>query len=157
MTTILIAAMTKKGHIIGKDNWLPWDIPEELQQFRKITENGVVIMGRKTYESIGRPMPKRRNIIVSQSITHIDKVEVAPTVEKAIEMAKKDKKTIFIIGGAQIYKHAIDNDLVDQMYLSFIKKEYDGDTTFPEFDEDDWIVEKREDHKEFEFVVYRKK
>ncbi len=157
MERIIISAMTRKNHIIGKNNWLPWNIPEELNHFRKITENGIVIMGRKTYDSIGRPMPKRRNIIVSQSTDHIDKVEVAPTVEKALDMAKKANKPIFIIGGAQIYKYALDNKLVDKMYISYIKKEYDGDTTFPHFDEDEWEIEKREEHDEWDFVVYRKK
>lgn len=157
MEHIIVAAMTKKNHIIGKDNWLPWNIPEELQHFRKLTENGIVIMGRKTYDSIGRPMPRRRNIIVSRTTQHIDKVETAPTVEKAIEMAKADNKPIFIIGGAQIYKHALENDLIDKMYLTFIKKEYEGDTAFPDFDENDWETTYQEDHEEFEFVILKKK
>jgi dihydrofolate reductase len=159
MERIIVTAMTKEKHIIGKDNWLPWNIPEELKMFRKLTENGTIIMGRKTYDSIGRPMPKRHNIVVSRTVTTVgnDAVQVCQNVEDAIHEARRLSKPIYIIGGAQIYKHALQNNLVDKMFVSFIKKEYDGDTVFPEFDENDWDVITNVDYEEFEFVIMQKK
>jgi len=153
-TIILIAAMTKR-RVIGRNNALPWNIPEELQHFRTQTLNSTVIMGRKTYDSIGRLMPKRHNIIVSRSSPNIPGADVCSSLDEALKKAKTYNKTTFIIGGAQIFKEAL--PIADKMYLSFIKKEYDGDTFFPEFDESRWTIEKREEHQEFEFVVLRKK
>src|SRR3989344_7928909 len=146
----IIAAMTKESHVIGKNNWLPWNIPEELKHFRELTQGGTVIMGRKTYDSIKRPMPNRNNIVVSRSTIKIPLVEVCGSLADALRLAEKYAKPIFIIGGSQIFKEALDTHVVDKMYLSFVKKEYDGDTYFPEFDLSEWIVEKREDHAEFE-------
>jgi dihydrofolate reductase len=151
MPIILIAAMTK-NRVIGKNNALPWNIPEELQHFRTKTLDSTVIMGRKTYDSIGRLMPKRHNIIISRSSPNIPGADVCPSLDEAIKKAKTYNKTIFIIGGAQIFKEAL--PIADKMYLSFIKKDYDGDTYFPEFDKSEWTIEKREDHEEFEFIIY---
>ncbi len=147
--------MTRIGKVIGKDNQLPWDIPEELAQFRRLTLNSTVIMGRRTYDSIGRPMPKRHNIVVSRHPRDDTRVEWATSVEEAVERAKEYDEDIFIIGGAEIYRQGI--PFADMMYLSFINDEYEGDTYFPEWDESEWFVEKREDHEDFEFVVYRRK
>ena len=150
---IIIAAMTK-SRVIGKNNALPWNIPEELQHFHTQTLNSTVIIGRKTYDSIGRLMPKRHNIIVSRSSPNIPGADVCSSLDEALKKAKTYNKTIFIIGGAQIFKAAL--PIADKMYLSVIKKDYDGDTYFPEFDESEWTIEKREDHEEFEFVIYTK-
>ena len=152
---ISIAAMTKEKRVIGKDNKIPWDIPEELNLFRTLTKDSVVIMGRKTYESIGHPLPKRVNIVVSSSMQETEGIIVCRNIEESIEKAKTYNKPIFIIGGSTIYKQSF--QYADKMYLTFIKKEYDGDTFFPEFNEGEWEIEKREDHEEFEFVVYKKK
>jgi dihydrofolate reductase len=152
----IVVAMTKKGKVIGKENKLPWDIPEELNHFRKLTRGGVIIMGRKTYDSIGFPLPGRPNIIVSRNATSIDGCEVAGSVEEAIKKAKAHhQKDIFIIGGSQIVKESF--HLADTMLLSYIKKEYPGDTFFPAFDELHWEIERTDDHPEFEFVTYRRK
>jgi len=144
-----------KNRVIGKDGKLPWDISEELNMFRSLTRESTVIMGRRTYDSIGHPLPKRNNIIISRSSPEIKGVVVCNSIEKAIETAKIYGKRIFVIGGSTIYKNTI--PIVDKMYLSYIKKDYSGDTYFPEFNQDDWIVEKREDHEEFEFVIYARK
>ena len=148
--------MTRKGHVIGKDNWLPWNIPEELKHFRAATQGSTVIMGRKTYDSINRPMPNRHNIVVSRSAIKIPNVEVCTSLPEAIKKAESYGKTIFIIGGAQIFADALSRNLVDKMYLSFVKDEYNGDTFFPDFNESDWTIESRKDHEEFEFVIYKK-
>lgn len=150
----IVVAMTKKGKVIGKDGRLPWDIPEELNHFRKLTRGGTIIMGRKTYESIGHPLPGRPNIVVSRSAGKVPGCEVAGSVPEAVEMAKKHRRDIFIIGGAQIARESF--ALADTMMLSYIRKDYPGDTFFPEFAEKDWAVEERRDFPEFEFVVYRK-
>jgi dihydrofolate reductase len=155
MEVIIISAMTKNGRVIGRDNWLPWDIPEELAMFRRLTSGSTVIMGRKTYESIGRLMPKRQNIIVSLTLSSVEGADVCGSVEEAIDLGKKYGKDVFVIGGAQIYRLAI--PLVDKMYISYIKKDYEGDTYFPSFDENDWKIERRENHDEFDFVVYSRK
>ena len=155
MTLIIaLAAMTQNGHIIGKDNWLPWDIPDELAHFRKTTLDGTVIMGRKTWDSIGRPMPKRHNIVVSSSLGPTQGVEVCRSLEEAIACAKKIGKPIYVIGGRTIYQEALNQKLLDKMYLSFIKKDYPGDTRFPDWNEAEWALEKKEDHPEWTFKVY---
>ncbi|MDO8480550.1 MAG: dihydrofolate reductase [Nanoarchaeota archaeon] len=151
---IAVAAMTEHGHIIGKNNWLPWDIPDELQHFRKITLDGTVIMGRKTWDSIGRPMPKRQNIVVSSSLGQTHGIEVCRSLEGAIAAAKKIGKPIYVIGGRTIYQEALQKKLLDKLYLSFIKKDYPGDTRFPEWNEDEWKLEKEEEHPEWTFNVF---
>jgi len=148
--------MTKEKHIIGKDNWLPWDIPEELEKFRAFTKNNTVIMGRTTFETLdSKPLPKRNNIIISTTLQDTEGIEVARSIPEAVEKGKKHNKDIYIIGGAKVYSNSFEH--ADYMYLSFIKKEYLGDTIFPEFDESLWNIEKREDYQEFEFVIYKKK
>ncbi|HLC64659.1 MAG TPA: dihydrofolate reductase [Candidatus Nanoarchaeia archaeon] len=152
---IIVAAMTRK-RIIGKNNQLPWDIPEEMKHFRSLTKGGICIMGRRTFESIGsKPLPNRKLIVVSHSLGPVEGVDVCKTVEEAVKKAKSYDGPIFILGGAQIYEKTI--PIADKMYISYIKKGYEGDTYFPEFDEDDWKVERREDHQDFEFVVYARK
>ena len=153
----LVLAMTKKGRVIGKDSKLPWDIPDELNHFRKITRHGVIIMGKNTYDSIGFPLPARPNIVVSRSSGPIEGCEIARSVEEAVELAKKHQKDIFIIGGAQIARAALEKNIPDTMLLSFVRQEHTGDAHFPEFDESQWHVARREDHGEWEFVEYRRK
>src|SRR3989344_7396528 len=152
---IIIAAMTKRGRVIGKEGWLPWAIPAELALFRKLTRNSTVIMGRKTYEAINRALPERHNIVVSRSKYFIPDAEVCISIKSALKKAKSYGKNIFIIGGAEIYR--VSMPFADKMYLSFIRKEYAGDTYFPAWDEREWLVEKKEDHPEFTVVVYGRK
>ena len=153
---IIISAMTKEHHVIGKDNWLPWNIPEELQLFRQNTIGSTIIMGRKTYDGLGRLMPKRHNIIVSRKPDlKIPGADVCPSIETALELAKKDHTTIFIIGGAEIFKVGI--PYADKMYLSFIKQDYTGDTYFPNFNKEEWEIESTKDYPDFEFVILQRK
>ncbi len=146
--------MTKEKHIIGKNNTLPWSIPQELEKFRGFTKGNTIIMGRRTFESVGgKPLPNRNNIIVSTSLKEQKGIEIARTIKEAIEQSKKYNKDGYIIGGAEIYRQSF--DYAEYMYLSFIKKEYDGDTVFPAWNESDWKIIKKEDYPEFEFVVYQ--
>jgi dihydrofolate reductase len=152
----IISAMTKLGKVIGKNNWLPWEIPDELKHFRQTTLGGTVIMGRKTYDSVGRPMPKRHNIVISRNKELvIEGVDVCHTMPDAIKLAKKEDNDIWIIGGAGIYEQGI--LIADKMYLSYIKKEYEGDTYFPEWNKNNWEIESSEDKDEWELVIYRRK
>ena len=154
-TMIIIAAMTSGKRVIGKDGKLPWDIPEDLKNFRRLTANSTVIMGRKTFESIGRPLPKRDNIVVSSKMEQQEGVVVCKSVEEAVETAKGFGRETFVIGGSGIYKAFL--PVADKMYLSFVKKEYDGDVCFPEFDESEWNIESEEDFGEFVFRVFVRK
>lgn len=158
MSIIIVCAMTEKKRAIGKDNRLPWDIPEELERFRALTRGQVVIMGRKTWESLPadrRPLPNRINIVISSTLEQGKGFYVFPALKEGIEKAKEFGKEIYIIGGRGIFKEGM--QFAEKMYLSFIRKEYEGDTFFPEFDEKEWEIVKKEEHKEFDFVEYSRK
>ncbi len=153
----LIAAMTHKG-IIGKGNALPWNIPDELKYFRRCTQGATVIMGARTYESIGRPLPNRYNIVLGPVGLHIPGVDVCHSVDAALVAAEAWRKAnggeIFIIGGAYTYAQFL--PLVDRLYISYIKHDYDGDVFFPPVDWSAWHEVERTDYPEFECVVYQK-
>jgi dihydrofolate reductase len=150
----IIVGMTK-NRIIGKGNELPWHIHDDLQNFKKITSNSTVIMGLRTYQSIGKALPNRNNIVL-----HFEKIEVPgctvhTSIPAAVEYAKSLGKPIFIIGGASIYKQFL--PMIDKFYISWIKKDYPGDVYFPEFNLNEWVAEEKKDFPEFEFVIYRRK
>ncbi len=147
----LLAIMTKQ-RAIGRNNKIPWQ--PDLQNFRKLTVGNVIIMGRKTFESIGRPLPDRVNIVVSSSLRPKKGIIVCKSIEDALKKAKSFKKEVFVIGGASIYEQTI--DLADKMYISYVKKAYKGDKFFPKFKKSDWKVESRKNFPNFELVVYSK-
>ena len=147
----IIAAMTK-SRVIGKNNQLPWHLSDDLKNFKKLTVGNTVIMGRKTFESIGRPLPDRNNIVISSSMPPAENIIVAKTVEEALQKAESFSKEIFIIGGASVYAQSL--PFADRLYLSFIKKDYDGDVYFPEFDRADWKIENKTDFPDFELVIF---
>jgi len=151
MKISIIAAMTKRG-VIGKGNELPWNIPEEMKHFSQTTRGCTVIMGKRTYDSIGRPLPKRHNIVLAQSGTEIAGVDVCHSKEQAFEKARLYGKDIFIIGGAYTYAQFL--SVADRLYISYIKQDYDGDVFFPAFDWSGWKATERKDHSDFEFVLY---
>ena len=134
-----IAAMSK-NRVIGKDNKLPWNIPQEMKWFMSKTKGSVLIMGRKTYESLPAPLPNRFHIIVTRSQDYkVDRDDciVVHSIDEAVNEASKltDKwgEEVFITGGSEIYKQALDR--TDRIYLTIIDKEFEGDAFFPEFDE----------------------
>lgn len=136
----LIAAMSL-NRVIGKDNKIPWKIPGEQKLFRRITESHTIVMGRKTFESIGHPLPDRTNIVLTnQKGYSIPGCFVINHFSEVIEAA--DQKNIFIIGGETIFELFL--PLADQLYLSIIQKEFEGDAYFPEFSTDDFQVLKEE-------------
>lgn len=153
MKKIIIVAMTKKN-VIGKDNTIPWHISDDLKLFKKNTINNTIIMGRKTYESIGKPLPKRNNIIVSSKLRSKDKIKVCGTFEKAVELAENLGKDIFFTGGNQIYKSAL--KIADYIYLSLVKGNYSGNVFFPEYDKKKWKIINTQEYDKFTFIKYKK-
>lgn len=150
----LVAGMTRSG-VIGKGNSLPWHISEDLENFKKLTEGQTVVMGRNTYESIGQPLPGRKNVVINKEVVNIDGVDVRTSIPEAISKAKSYGRKVFIIGGASIYAQTI--DMVDVMYISYMKKEYEGDVYFPRFKESDWEQVSRKEFSDFIFVMYKRK
>lgn len=130
----IIVAIAENG-TIGDKNALLWHISEDLRNFKRITSGHPVIMGRKTYESLGRPLPNRVNVVVSRTTTQIEGCSVVDSLEKAIALFSADEE-IFIIGGAQIYAQAL--PLADKFYLTVVEHPYDGDTSFPAWNESEW-------------------
>jgi dihydrofolate reductase len=139
----LIAAMAN-NRVIGKNNQMPWHLPADLGHFKTVTLGKPVIMGRKTYESIGRPLPGRRNIIISRNGDYkIEGCDTAVSLEDAMKMVHGVEE-IMIIGGGQLYSQAM--SLADRLYLTFIDLDVDGDTQFPSFEHLDLTELKREQH-----------
>ena len=153
MSVNIIVAMTKQ-RVIAKNNKIPWHIPGEINLFYNTIKDGVAIMGRKTYEAIVRKPHAKYNIVISSSLNTANYATICKKFEDALLKAKSFNLPIWILGGTQIYEEAL--SVADKIYVSYIKKDYEGDAYFPEFDEKEWIIESRKDFKEFEFVVCQK-
>jgi dihydrofolate reductase len=132
-----IVAMAK-NNVIGRENEIPWYLPEDFKWFKKHTLNHTIIMGRKCFESIGRPLPKRTNIIVSRDIFFlVSGCMVVYDLKEAIEVARLEGETeLFIIGGGEIYRQSM--HLLDKLYITHVDATVDGDVFFPKYDENDW-------------------
>ncbi len=140
----LICAMDA-NRLIGKNNTLPWHIPADLAFFKQITMGKPVIMGRKTFESIGRPLPGRTNIIVSRNTElNFPGCDIADSIDQAMVLAG-DNEEVMLIGGASLYQQCINR--ADQIYLTLIHHRFNGDTWFPEIDPDQWKQTTRADHR----------
>ncbi|QKQ98622.1 dihydrofolate reductase [Candidatus Nanohaloarchaea archaeon] len=154
MERIIIAAVAE-NNVIGKDGEIPWHIPEDLKHFKEKTTGHPVIMGRKTFESLPedyRPLPSRTNIVLTKSGIDREDIRVAESLEEAYSIAEEIDDKAFIIGGASVYKQALPD--ADRMVLTEVHREVDGDTYFPEFDEEKWREIEREEHEGFDFVTY---
>jgi dihydrofolate reductase len=132
-----------ENHVIGKDNKLLWYLPNDLKHFKEITSGHTVIMGRKTYESVGKPLPRRRNIIITRQAISIEGCEVVNSIEAALALCK-DEQEVFIVGGAEIYRQSL--PLTNRIYLTIVHKQFEGDSFFPEIDKTIWKEVFREDH-----------
>lgn len=137
MSLSLIVAMTKNC-VIGKDNQMPWYLPADLAWFRQNTTGKPVIMGRKTFESIGRPLPKRTNIVLSHQPFEHDGVIWKDSLESAVDFVR-DSEEIMLIGGGQLFNEYLSK--ADRLYLTEIQTELDGDTFFPSINWDEWHIE----------------
>lgn len=135
MLSIIVAYDRNKT--IGKDNRLPWRIPNDLAYFKRLTTGKTVVMGRKTFKSIGRPLPNRTNIVLSRDKDfEFEGVKKLDSLEKIVQLGQGTEDEMFIIGGDSIYKQAL--PFVQKLYITFIDENFDGDTFFPEFESSKW-------------------
>lgn len=154
----LIVAIANNG-VIGKDNTLPWHLPEDLKRFRALTTGHHIIMGRKTYESLGRLLPGRTTVIVTRNTEYkVEGALTAHSLSEAAELCRGDNEA-FVIGGAELYKEAL--HIVNKLYITEIKLDVDGDAHFPSFDVAKWQQTAHEDHVSasglpFSYVTYTK-
>ena len=157
-------AAASRNHVIGLKNKLPWHIPEDLRYFHKKTKNKILIMGRKTFESLGRPLPDRLNVILTKNANFKpDGAITLPSFEKALEYSRQKEllekydKEIFITGGGEIYKQTL--LMMDRLYITRIHKDYKGDAFYPLIPENHFKEISRTDKKKpvpFSFLVYEK-
>ena len=147
---------------IGKDNKLLWHIPEDLKKFKEITFGKTVIMGRNTFESIGKPLPNRHNIVLSKNSKLFsnncnEKLEIYDDFSKIIKKYRNSDEEVFIIGGAQIYKKALELGIVEKLYISHIDfSDNEADTYFPEIDCNVWKKVEEEEYAGWRFCIYKK-
>lgn len=162
MTTPRLSAIVamSDNRVIGDKNQLPWHLPADLKYFKNLTSGHPILMGRKTYESIGRPLPNRTNIILTRNAEFTAPgCLVVTTIEEAMECAREAQSDeIFIIGGAEVYKQLLPH--IERIYLTIVHDQFDGDAFFPELDEDQWQEVSRQNHDadennefDFSFVV----
>lgn len=161
MSVAILVAMAKNG-TIGVDNTLPWRCPEDLKRFKALTMGHAMIMGRKTFDSIGRALPGRTTIVVTRNADlRIEGCLIAHSLQQALTMCEKDAQ-VFIVGGAQIYAQSL--DLADTLYITEIQQDVAGDAHFPEFDTTAWRETSREMRTQhapqpldYHFVTYQRK
>lgn len=156
----LIVAMAN-NRVIGINNTLPWHLPADLKHFKALTMGHHIVMGRKTYESIGKPLPGRTSVVVTRNADYsAPGVIVASSLETAISACGNDAE-IFVIGGAELYAQAL--PLMSTLYITEIQQKMEGDARFPEFDKTEWTEVAREMHSQqepqplvYHFVTYRR-
>jgi dihydrofolate reductase len=160
----LIVAMSCNG-VIGRDNRLPWHLPEDLKHFRKVTLGKPVVMGRKTWESIGRPLPGRTNIVISRRPGYsAEGAHVVASLEDALSLAEhvareSEAAEVLVIGGEEIYRLALPH--ANRLYVTEVDAEIEGDAHFPDWVREDWVEVRRENppgatagELDYSFVVY---
>ena len=144
MTTVSLIVAVAHNRVIGVNNTLPWHLPEDLKRFRALTTGHHIIMGRKTYESLGRLLPGRTTVIVTRNANyHVEGALTASSLQAAIALCQQDDE-VFVIGGAELYKDAL--KLADKLYLTEIDLQVEGDAFFPEFQKSEWKETSREAH-----------
>ncbi len=156
----IIVAVAENG-VIGSGNQMPWHISEDLRHFKAITTGHPVVMGRKTFESLGRPLPNRTNVVITRNPDYAaEGAVIAGSLEEALAMFPAGEE-IFVIGGGEIYRQAM--DCADRLYITMIGVPFDGDTCFPSIDTGNWRETWREEHPRgekfphpFQFVNYEK-
>lgn len=154
----IIVAYSRKTRVIGKDNKIPWHLPEDLRHFKRLTENNVVVMGRRTFESLPtkfRPLPNRTNVVLTRGTElKSEGIYVFDNLEDPLLFFSA--KSIFIIGGGKVYKDALASNLVDRVIATEIHEVYDGDTFFPILN-NDWTSKTIKRSKLFDLVEYVQK
>lgn len=162
MAEIHMLVAMAANRVIGKNNAMPWHLPADLKHFKRMTTGHTIIMGRKTFESIGKPLPKRTSVIItSQPHYSSQGCIIAHSLQEALHVAANEEK-VFIIGGASVYLQAL--PYAKALHLTLIHREIEGDTHFPPIDETQWEETGREDHQPdaknpmpYSFITYRKK
>jgi dihydrofolate reductase len=152
---LAIIVAVARNRVIGKGGKLPWHISEDLKRFKRLTTGHAVLMGRRTFASIGRPLPNRRNVVISSSPQ--PEVETYPSVPEALK-ALKDEEKVFVIGGGQLYARLLDS--VDELYLTLVDQDVEGDTFFPPYEHllgSRFYEVAREEHEGYAFVDYARK
>lgn len=160
--TISIIVAAAENNAIGKDNQLLWHLPNDLKFFKRTTSGHTVIMGRKTYESVGMPLPNRRNIVITRQDDYaLEDAEVVHSLEEALALSASDGEEIFIVGGAQIYEEAL--PLTEKLYFTRVHGTFEGEAFFPHVQESEWELISKEEHKKDEkhdyaytFLIYER-
>lgn len=165
MIRSIIVARAENG-VIGKDNGLIWHMPHDLKFFKETTSGHYVLMGRKSYESVGKPLPNRLNVVITRNTDYaVEGGLVVHSLQEALELGEKQQQQeVFILGGGEIYRQALEKNWVDRIYLTEIKDSFEGDTYFPELNAEEWKETHREeyqaDHKnphDYSFVTLERK
>jgi dihydrofolate reductase len=151
LMTVTIVVAIAENYAIGKNNQLLWHMPADLKHFKQITSGHTVIMGRKTYDSVGKPLPNRRNIVITRQDITIQGCEVVKSVDEALDLCAGEQE-VFIVGGAEIYKLAMSK--TNRIYLTIIHHNFDADSFFPEIDYREWKEISRQDHPADEKHAY---
>ncbi len=159
LLSLLVAA--SENNVIGKDNALPWHLPDDLKRFKALTRGKTVIMGRKTYESIGHPLPDRRNIVISRQLESAPEgTELAHSINDAVDLVKSEAE-VFVIGGADIYAQLL--PLGKKIYMTRVHATIEGDAFFPEINLKEWKEISNEEHSKdekhafsFSFIDYER-
>lgn len=150
----IIAAMTG-NLVIGSGNSLPWHLPEDLQLFKRLTMGCTIIMGHKTYTSIGRPLPGRHNIVLSRSQKNLPGVQVCDSFIACLTAAAQLGRKVFVIGGEELYRKAL--PIASELHISWVKDTIPGDVHFPGFDLENWIICESMNHPGFRYIRYQRK
>lgn len=156
MTVTIVAAVARNG-VIGVDGGLPWHLPDDLRRFKELTMGHVLVMGRRTYESIGRPLPGRTTVVVTRQpgwSAGADEVIRARDVPGALVLATEIDDEVFVVGGGHVYEEAL--PLADRLELTFVDAEPEGDTFFPEVDWSQWREVAREEGDGVAYVTYER-
>lgn len=156
MISLVVAHDEKLG--IGKDGWMPWHLPEDLKHFKKVTLNQNIVMGRTTFEGMKKPLPKRHTYVITNNKDYKVESELVTVVNDFNALLNKFKdsdEVLYITGGAKIYTHAL--PYVDEMWISLVDGEYEADTYFPSYNEEDFILKTKERKEGFSILHYLRK
>jgi dihydrofolate reductase len=153
---IILIAACSAGNVIGNGDVIPWHIPEDFAHFKRTTLGHAIVMGRKTWDTLPKkPLPKRSNIIISQSPMSVEGAECFATIGAAIAYAKSLGEDTYVIGGQSIYEQTI--DLADRLVISHVNGEFEGDKFFPHFSLDHWVANPKQASEQFTVVEYTRR
>lgn len=145
MTLVSLVVAMSENRVIGRNGGLPWHLPKDLQYFKRLTLDHTVIMGRKTYDEMKRPLANRRNVVITRNPEfHPSGVTVVPSLTEALALGATERE-VFVIGGGEIFRQAISR--ADRLYLTVVHAQVEGDTYFPDFEHDGWALESEERHE----------